>query len=190
MKSKIMLCLLIQAAVTVINAQQPQNHNAWWFRSIDNLGLAAGQKNTALVMQTTGGFQHKSLFAGVGAGLDYYGFLSVPLFVDLRMYLSPNKNAFFIYEDGGVNIIWQKKSIENFTSGYHHNHGYYNDFGAGYKFHLKDRTSVILSGGYTYKRISESVSNQECPFAGPCYLQKDKYIYDLSRLIFKIGLEF
>ncbi|HEX4375244.1 MAG TPA: hypothetical protein VHZ50_18205 [Puia sp.] len=189
-KRKIIFCLLFQFAVMVINAQQLQNKNAWRFQSINNIGLIIGQKDGAFDLQTVNGFQRKSIFAGVGVALDYYGFRSIPLFVDLRKYFGSHKNAFFIYEDCGVNFDSQKSGINNFGSPYHYNAGFYNDIGAGYKFYLKNKTSFLVSGGYTYKRISETISNQECPFGGPCYSQTDKYFFDLSRLILKFGLQF
>lgn len=190
MKRKIIFCLLFQFAVIIINAQQLQNKNAWPFRSVNNIGLIIGQKDGAFDLQTVNGFQHISIFAGVGVGLDYYGFRSIPLFIDLRKYFGPNKNAFFIYEDCGVNFDSQNAGIYNFGGTYHYNPGFYNDIGAGYKFYLKNKTSFLVSGGYTYKRISETLSNQECPFVGPCFSQNDKYLFDLSRLILKIGLQF
>jgi hypothetical protein len=189
-KRKIIFCLLFQFAVLIINAQQLLNKNTWRFQSINNIGLIGGQKNAAFDLQTLNGFQYKSIFAGIGVGLDYYGFRSIPLFVDLRKYFVVNKNAFFIYEDCGVNFAWQKSSIDDFGDAHHYNHGYYNDIGAGYKVYLKNKTSLLVSGGYTYKRISESVADPICPFAGPCYAQNGKYLHDLSRLLLKIGLQF
>src|SRR5580698_558321 len=112
-KRKIIFCLLFQFAVMSIHAQQPQNKNAWCFQSINNIGLIIGQKDAAFDLQTVNGFRYKSMFGGVGVGLDYYGFRSVPLFADLRKYFGSNKNAFFIYEDCGVNFAWLKNSIEN-----------------------------------------------------------------------------
>jgi hypothetical protein len=187
---KITFCLLLQLCVFIIHAQQINNKNSWQLHSINQVGLVETDYGTAFQLQTINGFQYKNFFSGIGIGLDYYKVRSIPLFVDVRKYFGTNRNAFFVYENAGVNFAWEKEDPVTEGSSYHYNTGFYNDVGLGYRIAMKNKISILLSGGYSYKRISENQSSNICPFVGPCYEQRDKYVYDLSRLIFKIGLLF
>jgi hypothetical protein len=173
-----------------IFAQEQIIHPKWKFHSINQIGLLQGENLSAFHVQSINGFQKNNWFSGIGLGLDYYKFKSIPLFAEIRKYFGTSRNQFFLYADGGANFVWEKKDkgdgdIKNFHP------GLYSNTGLGYKAGLKNGMAFILSAGYSYKKINEKDDEQIfCPFTGPCYTQLNKYNYDLSRLIIQIGWMF
>ncbi len=54
------------------------------FHSINSLGLINGNNGVSAAMQTVNGFTKGPWFAGIGLGLDYYQYRTVPVFADVR----------------------------------------------------------------------------------------------------------
>ena len=77
------------------------------FHSQNFAGLLEGQAGSAFQLQTINGVQNKGWFTGIGAGLDYYRFRSVPLFLNMSKFLFDGKK-FFVSGNGGVNFPWLK----------------------------------------------------------------------------------
>lgn len=167
-------------------SQKKQNGR---FHSINQAGLLEGEKGAALQLQTINGMQYKSWFAGVGVGLDYYRFRSLPLFIDMRKSFGP----FFVYLDGGIHFAWLTDKEKNNDPG-SFSKGFYGDLGAGYTFKLSNKTAILFSAGYSYKR---AVSIQKfptgyCPVASACTVDYNyvRYAYELNRLNIKAGIQF
>jgi hypothetical protein len=172
-----------------VRAQTSQTPAGWKFHSINQAGLLNGESKTAFHLQSVNGIQYKNLFAGIGVGLDYYKYRSIPLFIELRKYFGATKNQFFVYADGGANFVWAKSNgAYNNTVKYYP--GFYGNAGIGYKAVFKNGMGILLSAGYSYKKIKEEQSSGFCPMGNTCYLQTDTYKYDFNRLIIQIGWMF
>src|SRR5262245_27408802 len=76
------------------------------FNSLAQLGILEGEAGTAFQLQTINGIQFKTWSAGIGVGLDYYKYRSIPLFLDLRKYILNKPRTPFLYADGGIHFAW------------------------------------------------------------------------------------
>jgi hypothetical protein len=141
------------------------------------------------------GFQKGNWFAGVGVGLDYYLYRSVPLFADVRYEFGKNKNKFFAYADGGINFQWAEDYSYNGpvfiwdggnNSSEFHN-GIYTDAGFGYLVANKKSGGLVLSLGYSHKSLNETVSYQDWRTQETI---TDLYRYNLNRIVVKVGWKF
>ncbi|MBI2730097.1 MAG: hypothetical protein HYX40_04995 [Sphingobacteriales bacterium] len=163
------------------------------FQSINQTGLLQGQYESAVLLQTVNGIRMKQWFTGIGAGIDYYRFRSIPVFADVRRYLLNKKSSPFIYADGGVNFSWvenSKKILSNrgVTAGF--SNGLYTDVGLGYSFGVKNNVAFLLSAGYSYRNITEKREITVWCFMPPCPPYIETYKYGLNRLAVKLGVQF
>tara|TARA_Y100000589_G_scaffold259899_1_gene249566 strand:+ start:996 stop:1598 length:603 start_codon:yes stop_codon:yes gene_type:complete len=107
-------------------------------------------KASAFSLQTINGYFFSPYFsAGLGIGLDGYSnpnINTMPLFIDLRLYLSEQISSMYLYTDFGSLI-----KIENGPK-----RGRMFNIGAGYKLALskKNRTTIITDLGYSFKQVS------------------------------------
>lgn len=179
---------------------------AWWvitsaqdkpgkfhFHSINSVALVNGSNAVSAALQTVNGFQHKSFFAGIGAGLDYYLYRTVPVFADLRYEWGKNRNKFFVYADGGINFSWAQDYFYvqpviregNRTNRF--DNGLYADAGFGYAVMLKNKMAIILSAGYSHKGLKESYTYRDWRSGE---WQTDVNTYRLNRIVLKTGWRF
>ena len=165
------------------------------FHSINNISLLNGDNEVSAGLQSINGFQKGNLFAGVGVGLDYYIYRSVPLFADFRYEFGKNKNKFFAYADGGVNFDWVKEYYDSGpiyiwdgvnNSGEFHS-GIYTDAGLGYFVRNKKGGGLVLSLGHSHKSLKETVTYQD--WRSP-QMFTDTYRYHLNRVVVKVGWKF
>jgi hypothetical protein len=193
------LSLLILLVMTLKSgsAQQKGITIPCSFQSIANVGLLEGQTGSAFQLQTINGVRYKSWFAGVGLGLDYYRFRTIPLFIDIRKEFGRSGNKFFVYADGGINFSWltDAQKMGYWINDQFHN-GFYNDIGLGYKITIAKKSALYVSLGYSYKKLNETYSTF---YYYPNYYTSDilppnnsgeKISYGLNRLSMKIGWAF
>jgi hypothetical protein len=165
------------------------------YRSQNYIGLLEGdnQKGT-FQLQTIHGVQFKSWYVGVGTGLDYYYFRSVPLFFSLNKDLTFNNRTFFVFGDVGTNFSWVKRNrstgwgepiAEDFSG------GLYWASGLGYKAFFKNkRDAVVLSLGFSFKELNETKPLfRPCTMA-PCNVDTERFKYQLNRISMRIGWQF
>lgn len=194
MKKKYFLLLpAITLCVLTSTAQTKAIHQKLFLRSISNIGLLNGSKSSSISLQTMLGASLRGTFAGVGTGIDYYRFRSIPLFFDLRHEFGKSQRNIFVYGDIGYNYDWlteKNKESYNFFATAKYKGGIYYDAGIGYKISFKNRDALLISTGYSVKKIRSEVSAPFCPFAGPCSQETEKYIYTMQRLMIKAGWSF
>src|SRR5580658_3238373 len=165
------------AAILALWAGAGLGQNPIKFRSTETVGLSSGSAGNCLQVQTVNGVFQGPWFVGLGAGLDYYRFRSVPLFLSVTRDLAVGKRDWlFLYVDGGTNLPWYKRPAGSlitpgggFNSVFHS--GEYWSGGLGYLWKLSDHSkkAVLLSVGYTVKRLREDQTMAEnCPLAGGC----------------------
>src|SRR6187402_608697 len=181
--------------VALVSFGQKKNA-AYKFHSINNISLVNGDNEVSAGLQSINGFQKGNLFAGVGIGLDYYLYRTVPLFADFRYELGKAKNKFFAYADGGVNFDWVEEEYNDGpifiwdgsrnTSEFHN--GAYTDVGLGYMVGTKKGTGgLILSLGHSYKSLKKTVSYMDWRTQETI---TDIYHYNFNRIVLKVGWKF
>ncbi len=148
------------------------------FQVLLNAGLLTGKSGRDFQAQIIPGMHYSTWFAGIGAGVDYYYWRTVPLFIDLRKTFS-KAHAFFLYGDVGWNLPWIKKQNTWYQQKF--KSGLYYDVGGGLHFKLNKQNSLLLSVGYSEKKINEIRTTG---------FDKTKLAYDLRRISIKVGFQF
>ena len=178
-------------------SQSKKNLNKWEFNSINNVGLLEGQVGSALQLQTINGVKYKSWFGGLGIGLDYYRYRSVPLFMDIRKEFGKRQPHLFTYADAGTNYYWKRdKDPKQFYANDKFKNGSYAELGAGYKLKISGNAQFSMSLGYSYKKLAEEgqygfyTYNPLYPLIEPAQLPYNRIDYNLNRLVIKMGIEF
>jgi hypothetical protein len=173
-----------------ISAQQKVAAQVWQFHSINNIGLLEGQTGSAFQIQSINGMQYKSWYGGIGVGLDFYRYRTMPLFIDFRKEFGSSINKFFAYADGGVNFCWLTENEKNmYLMDDHFDTGFYTDLGLGYKIGVGRTYHLLFSIGYSLKKLKETY-NTYYYFPPDIKINKDEINYSLNRLTMKIGWEF
>src|SRR5688572_26776039 len=104
MKPKLILYCLVAVFSLSAYAQKSKIK----FNSINTFGVAAGESRPFGLLQTVNGVMYNNYFGGIGAGLDYYSYRTIPVFIDLRRSIG-KLNKGFIYADLGYNFPWKEK---------------------------------------------------------------------------------
>ena len=172
---------------------QVKKKKAYQFHSINSLALVNGNNGAAAALQTVNGFTSGHLFAGIGVGLDYYQYRTIPLFADIRYEVGEKRNKFFIYGDVGINFSWVQDEfydepvIWNGNRSNNFNNGFYSDAGLGLSAGFKNGNAFILSLGYSRKTMEEKITYEDWRTGNP---QTDINTYRFNRVILKAGFRF
>ena len=188
MKSKWPVILVLSFAIGFTASAQK---NETRFHSINTFGLAGGASKTSTAFQSVNGIQFSKWFSGVGVGVDYYHYKTLPLFIDGRWFFGEDKNG-FIYGDLGYHFTMKNKPGKEirYYDTYHFTGGIYTDIGIGYQVPLYKGSAVLFSLGHSYKKMGTKIGVRICPFIGPCYVDYSKYDFSFNRMILKAGLLF
>ena len=204
MKKRIFLaaCYILCQTVTICSAQTGGHAQTegrpLTFRSDNYLGFSSGEWGTGGLIQTVNGFYKGPWFLGLGTGLDNYRFLSVPLFLSLTRDLPSfsKRSGLFVALDGGTNLPWYTRKhtlYDGFSSSTFYP-GPYWSVRLGYKWKLSGHTSkaLLLSAGYTMKKLREQETTPPppCAYPGPCNAQTYVYEYVNRTLFFVLGFQF
>ena len=168
------------------------------FHSVEQVALVNGNNAVSGALQTVNGLGYGNWFAGVGAGIDFYRYRSVPLFLDLRRSFDINKgNKLFVYADGGYNLPWVKRKDPVFSiwgwpgnTTYKNRGGVYMDAGFGYAVHAKGGNAFLLSAGYSHKYFSEKRTTVTITGENMETVDIQKFTYSMNRLMIKLGWQF
>jgi len=188
MKSTLAFSWVIFLAISFSASAQK---NKIRFHSINTFGLVGGESKASTSFQSVNGIQFSNWFSGIGVGVDYYRYRTLPLFIDERWFFGDDKNG-FIYGDLGYNFPMKNKpgkEIWNYDM-YHFTGGIYTDIGIGYQVPLYKKSSVLFSLGYSYKKMETKIGVNICPFIGPCYVDHSKYDFSFNMMVLKAGLIF
>jgi len=194
---KLVPALLLATLCTFAAAQGDTVHTSFRttnnirFQPVLNAGILFGQTNRDVQLQAIAGASYKAWAAGIGAGLDYYRFRGVPLFLDVRKQFQ-NPIPVFLYADIGWQLPWVKKSttINWFQTETSYQKGLYYDFGAGWRFKTSRRNALLLSAGYSAKKVREvikPINITEGSNGGGGRTESD---YHLRRIALKLGFQF
>ena len=189
MISRISTAIVLFFSFLCATAQHQHMPVKWKFHSVNQLGLLQSEDKTAFELQSINGFQYSNFFIGLGAGLDYYKYKSIPLFADIRKYFGKANAAFFIYADAGIHFIWEKRNLSGYEIDKYYP-GLYTGGGIGYKAGFKNGTGLLLSVGYSYKRVNDRLQAIDFCSSPGCSIQSDYYRYNLNRLLLLVGWNF
>jgi len=162
------------------------------FQGSLSAGLAAGNSPAKPLFQLSAGVKSKSYYLGVGTGIDDYQFHSVPVFADLRYDFTKSGEG-FIYGHAGYNFPYNNESfvdwfgMERSTDKFRG--GFYMDAGVGYRIFLKGWHRLLISAGYSHKRVSNIIGYTFPCLVAPCPEDKNRYQYDMGRIVTKLSWE-
>jgi hypothetical protein len=159
-------------------------------QSMVQVGVLEGVIGPSWNIQTINGLHYKGWFAGLGVGLDHYSMRTIPLFIDVRKELFNKNRTPFLYVDGGIHFAWLKAKEKAGWGSSDYSHGLYYDIGAGYKIGFGKRDALLVSAGYTLKKLREERTVVVQCIAPPCNASTNYYNYSFSRLTFKVGWQF
>ena len=182
MRIKLTVCL---GALIMFFAASAQNKIK--FNSINMVGIAFGENENVGLLQTINGIRAKNFFTGIGVGIDYYRYKTLPLFFDERVYFGKKNNA-FAYVDFGYNFPLKNKPGKEFSyyQSYKFSGGIYTDFGIGCKIKFIKKSSLVFTTGYNYKEISDRIGA-----IGPADgIDYNTYNYGFGRIVLKAGVDF
>lgn len=187
------ILIFILCAVVSIPASAQKKKPVYRFSSFNSFMLMNGGSTTAAALQSVNGFKKNRWFAGIGAGLDYYLYRSIPVFINVSREFGTKKNKLFVFAGAGMNIQWVQEEFDikpiwwdpNQRNRFHN--GFYTDAGAGVAFGLKNGHAVVMSLGHSLKTMKEKVWYTDWRTNQPA---EDIYNYTFSRVALKMGWRF
>ena len=189
MKKKLVAILLMTIITPTLSAQLKTN-----FHSRNYVGLLEGDAGTSWQLLLINGLQRRSWFAGLGTGLDFYRYRTVPLFFSVTKSIKPTGNGFYVLSDAGINFAWINKEarsrFNDFISDKFTPSLYWNA-GIGYKTPLRIKENALhINLAYSYKHLKETKEVPVFCITAPCPPSIEEYNYQLKRVSIKLGWEF
>jgi hypothetical protein len=193
---QIFVVILLHVATVSLTAQdskpvaKQKNKCLCGFQSLVQGGLIEGEIGPSWNLQTINGAYYKGWFTGVGLGLDYYMMRTIPLFLDIRKDLFNKRRTPFLYADAGMHFEWLKTKEKPGWGSSDYDMKFYYDLGLGYKLEIGNNDAILVSVGYSVKKLREERMIVLQCIQAPCNSSKDYYNYTFSRLSFKVGWQF
>ena len=188
MRFTVTLTLLLMSFLFSFAQQQSK------FHSQNYIGDVVGDLDAAFQLNTINGIQRGLYFGGVGTGVDFYYMRTVPLFLSLTRYLDLKKSSPYLSLDGGTNFVWDNTTANKYNSYYQDGHftpSLYYGAHAGYKIGInKQSGSVLVSLGYSAKKVKETVDTTSPCLFPPCPATAQKINYRFNRFSFRLGWMF
>lgn len=183
---------IFQLALLILCLQTAAQNKPFSFKSSVQAGLLEGEVGSAFQLQTVNGLQHKTWFAGVGAGLDYYHTRTIPLFLSVRKSFSNGVKSPFVYVNGGYHFPWLRQQDKIWTESEAEG-GLYYDAGIGYQVPVMKTSALYFTLGFSQKNFSVSHTDNYFidiwPYPYPNG-QRTTLDYNLRRLSIQTGLRF
>ena len=197
MKKKFLLLLSLLVIISEITAQEIKNvrkdsfGEKKFFSSQISAGIVEGEQNTNLHVELLNGLRYKTWFAGIGTGLDYYYYRTIPVYLSGIKYLSPRNHSFFVQGDAGVNFVWEEDRMNNRNEVSHEfKPGIYWNGIVGFATGLDRKNAFSFGLGYSQKSFKEIKEMAIWCFNPPCENTFETYKYNLKRLTLRIGWQF
>lgn len=183
---KITLPLLFLLIVVSVQAQQKSR-----FSSQTYAGLIVGETYSDLQVQTINGIKWNKWFGGIGTGIDWHYFRTVPVFASVnRDLLKKGKNTLLVTADAGINLPWKKSDLfyDAYVTDTKLKGGLYWGAGIGYRFEVGKNTNALqMNFGYSFKQSKEEIINVYPCLSPPCNPVTDVFEYRLNRLSIRLG---
>src|SRR5688572_10480978 len=164
-----------------------EKKSLYQFRTLHHIVLVNGSNSVSAALQSIAGVSRGPWFLGAGAGLDYYICLTVFVFIDTRFECGKTKNKYFIYADGGINFSWLEEDLNGnpgIWGEHQYRDGIYTDAGFGYLFGMKNKDALIISLGYSHKKLKETITYEDWRTREPLI---ELHSYGLNRVMIKVG---
>lgn len=154
-------------------------------------GIVEGEQNTSFHVEIVNGIRYNTWFGGIGTGLDYYYFRSIPVYLSGIKYLSPGNHSFFIQGDAGVNFAWEEDQFSGWNEiSSEFKPGLYWNGSIGFTTGLDKKNSFSFGLGYSHKSLKQIKEMAVMCFNPPCENSFETYKYNLKRLTLRIGWQF
>ncbi len=163
-----------------------QSTNKIRYYLLPQVALLNGDHLTSGQVQLTGGVQKKNWMFGIGTAIDYYKVRTVPMFADLRFCFGKNHSV-FSYLNIGTDIVWP---LESQSYNQWNGNGLYKDLGIGYAFGGQKKKGILISMGYSAKKVAvsynEFVYRDFPPYGGENH--ERRLDYTLNRIVLRLGV--
>ena len=160
------------------------------FQSLNSVGVQWGERTAGHILYSANGIHYKGWFMGVGTGIDYYQFRSIPLLLDIRKKILAKENTPFAYAAAGRHFTWQTKEAKA-ANRFDLGGTLYYDVGVGYQLPLNDKLKMIFTLGISEKEVIEEYNTMPWSSVWPLPPQAlQKQEHQFRRIAFKIGLGF
>ncbi len=183
----VVFCLLLLATAVPVFSQNPKLH----FASYNMGAFFIGSSSFNGGFQTVNGIRGKKWFVGIGAGMDYYYYRTLPVFMDAK-FLLDRENKIFIYGDAGWDIPWRPDVSKDlvYYDEVNYSPGVYTDAGIGFNTPLFKHVVLSFSAGHSYKSFGARIGTHICGVVGPCTTSYSNLSFDFGRIVFKMGIQF
>ena len=190
MKKTFLILLSFVAIINAMTAQEIKNEKRFFSSQISS-GITEGENGTSFHIEMLNGINCKTWFGGIGTGLDYYYYRTVPVYFSGIKYLSPRNHSFFVQGDAGVNFLWEEDRMNNRNEISHEfKPGIYWNGIVGFATGLDRKNAFSFGLGYSQKSFQEIKEMAVWCFNPPCENTFETYKYNLKRLTLRIGWQF
>jgi hypothetical protein len=187
-KKYLLLAVSCSFCVALSYGQGTPTPNGWRFRSGEYAGMAIGEMGGYGLVETVNGLYKGPWFFGLGTGLDYYRFRTVPLFVSLTrdVPVASKKGGLYVLANGGINLPRCDRNPLPYGIGVSQFHpGIWWNTGLGYRWKLSPQSdnALLISAAYGVKKLSEhqvSAPQPGQPFDCPYCLMMASNTYDYN----------
>lgn len=164
------------------------------FHSQNYIGAVSGKLDAAFQFNTINGIQRGLYFGGLGTGIDFYYIRTVPLFLSVTRSFGLKNTSPYLTLDGGTSFVWDHSTANKYNS-YYENGDFtpslYYGAHAGYKIGINKKSgSVLMSLGYSAKKVKETVNTTLPCLFPPCPSSFQKINYQFNRFSFRLGWMF
>jgi len=184
----VFLYLLPLIAFSTLNAQKKKDKIH--FTSINSLGMLNGEIASTFTMQSINGIQYKKLNAGIGIGIDNYGYRTLPITFYLKQSFLKGKTHPFLYSDIGVGkYLKTNDNSEKWPYGLKPTsvkNSFCGEWGVGIEKSIGDGCMFFVSAGYSLKKFAytQNIYWLNSPTSNDFH-----YDYSYNRFVIRMGVQ-
>ena len=143
----------------------------------------------------SGGYQFNKTKVGLGIGIDYHYYKTIPVFIELQRYLMQANKGLVLVANAGINIPSLKDDEKNDVfwpwgipaNNYKYKTGYFFESGLGYSFKTKNKTAITVGVLYSLKTTTQNY--RELVYDGSDVVTHEREIkYNLNRTVLKVSV--
>ncbi len=184
----VLLYLLSLIAFSTLNAQhQPKKIH---FTSINSVGMLNGEIASTFTMQSINGLQYKKLSAGIGIGIDNYGYRTIPFtFYIKHSFLKGNTHPFLFSDMGVGKYVETNNQSEKWPYGLKPSsvkNSFCGEWGIGFEKTISNGCLFFMSAGYSLKKFAYT---QKLPWINSPTDNEYRYNYSYNRYVLKMGVQ-
>jgi hypothetical protein len=187
---------LLLVVVCIFFASAGNGQASWRFRSDNYLGTAIGQLGSYGQVETVNGLYKGPWFVGLGTGMDFYRFRTVPLYLSVTrdLFGAAKKSGFFLNLNGGITLPWgidHPLPFDVVSSTFSPTVLWSGGLGYRQKLSAKTDKALLFTASYEVKNLTEHQTGAIC-YA--CTNQEPQtpqtYEYDYVNRVFLLSVGF